>query len=134
MVAHLFGIDMCRDVTHQRFGVQFNPFYGCIAEPRHIFSTVGGNRVSIYECMENGTMEVLQSYVGHARTHCRTLVLALLSYGPALTDPVHRTQRTGTMLMTSLVTWILSLMRCFIRVPGHTNRTSTSTEHTGPTP
>jgi len=34
-----------------------------MAEPRHIFSTVGGNRVSIYECKENGAMEVLQSYV-----------------------------------------------------------------------
>ena len=33
------------------------------SDPKHIFAAVAGERVTIYECVEDGGIEVLQSYI-----------------------------------------------------------------------
>eukprot|EP00039_Didymoeca_costata_P003920 m.70499 g.70499 ORF g.70499 m.70499 type:complete len:417 (-) comp12139_c0_seq2:1225-2475(-) len=45
------------------FGVQFNPYCGMGPDAQQVFATVGGNRVSIYECNPTGELTVLQAYV-----------------------------------------------------------------------
>ncbi|RWS14956.1 polycomb protein EED-like protein [Dinothrombium tinctorium] len=42
------------------FGVQFNPHLQ--EEKRYVFATVGSNRISIYECLQNGCIRLLQAY------------------------------------------------------------------------
>ncbi|XP_075551157.1 polycomb protein eed-like isoform X1 [Dermacentor variabilis] len=41
------------------FGVQFNPH---LKGGLYIFAAVGSNRVTLYECLENGSIKLLQSY------------------------------------------------------------------------
>lgn len=41
------------------FGVQFNPH---LKDGLYIFAAVGSNRVTLYECLESGSIKLLQSY------------------------------------------------------------------------
>ncbi|EGD82275.1 hypothetical protein PTSG_02945 [Salpingoeca rosetta] len=45
------------------FGVSFNPYLSQGESPQYICATVGSNRASIYECLEDGTLQLLQAYV-----------------------------------------------------------------------
>jgi len=51
------------DHGDQLFSVQFNPFYEQRTVPKYVFAAVGGNRVTIYECVASGDIEVLHVYV-----------------------------------------------------------------------
>lgn len=42
------------------YGVQMNPFLQSCGQ--YVFATVGGNRASIYECMDDGSLKLLQVY------------------------------------------------------------------------
>eukprot|EP00038_Savillea_parva_P016053 m.15717 g.15717 ORF g.15717 m.15717 type:complete len:471 (-) comp3305_c0_seq1:240-1652(-) len=51
------------DHNAKLFSVQFNPYYEQRSDPRYVLATVGGSRVSIYECMPSGAIEVLHVYI-----------------------------------------------------------------------